>query len=496
MVDIVNRSSVGFDEIKSDLIKVLAESNDGKTWVDYFNIGPASTLIDMMAGVAAFCQYNGIALQRESGITQGARLKSSIYGAADILGYPINRKKSLRFKLKINSSVDVWLDRKYPIGILGNAQVSLVDSTQVNVGTNTLDCVLGSWEELTHQVQDQVDYYECRWDFRDVDNIGPTDVDQIDNELVNIYVDGVMQKSTRYLEMLGMPDIYGGENNQCFTKSLAYSFSVFFGTNDIAYIPPKNSNVLVEFLKVEETRDKAIADNVSLSNDAFTVAELVVTVPYYPSDSLDKICFLAPRYHAAKRMMVNKYDHESCIMSYPGMVSVKWVHGYCTKDGKKIYSSSNSECGLNGGTWEPATNVCCTSTLAYLFEDRHTLTPYEEEELFKFINPFRHEGDNIQMLPSEEVELTRSYRILMRKNSDAEYLTKQVKALINQSCNKLGVVFKEEQLNERIRNLDGVILLYPLISTGDFRIAEHQYLNLSRLQIQFETDPSALMSNN
>ena len=495
MVDIVSRESVGFDDIRKDLMDALSNSQDGKTWTEYFQVGEASTLIDLMAGIGAFCQYNSIAVARESGITCGARLKSSIYGAADILGYPVNRKQSLRFKLKINSSVDVWLDRNYPIGTLGNAQVSLVNSTQVNVGMNVLECTLGSWEFMEKRVMEQKDYYECRWDFRDVDNIGPTTVDEIDNSLLNIYVDNVLIRKTRYLELLGQPDTIGGPKNNCFTKSLAYSFSVFFGTPSLAIVPPKNSMVKVEFIKVEETKDKAVPDNVSLSSDKFTVSDLTVITPFYDCDSLEKICFLAPRYHSARRMMVNKYDHEACTMSYPGMVSVKWVHGYCTKDGGKVYASNSQECTLAGGSWTKATDQCCTSTMAYLFADGHVMTAEEEEEVFKFTDPFRHEGDTIKLLPSEKVNLTRSYKVLMTKNSDADVLTKRIKALVNQYCDTLGIIFREEELNEKIRDLEGVVLLYPLISTGDFRTAEHQYLSLDRLQIQFESDPDVMMTH-
>ena len=123
------------------------------------------------------------------------------------------------------------------------------------------------------------------------------------------------------------------------------------------------------------------------------------------------------------------------------------------------------------------------------------MTAEEEEEVFKFTDPFRHEGDTIKLLPSEKVNLTRSYKVLMTKNSDADVLTKRIKALVNQYCDTLGIIFREEELNEKIRDLEGVVLLYPLISTGDFRTAEHQYLSLDRLQIQFESDPDVMMTH-
>ncbi|QPB08527.1 hypothetical protein [Vibrio phage Va2] len=490
----IGKTSVGFEQIKHDLLESIKLMPDAEKWGNYFQMSEAATLLDLFAGVSSFLQYNSIMAAREAGITTNARLKTSIYGAADILGYPINRRQSMRFKLNIISTKDVWLDRNNPIGSIGSARISLAESKQINIGHNIVDCVLGEWITREDVVPATQDFYEYHWDLTGVDNIGATEIDQIDNQLLDVFLDGRKVKTTRYLELLGRPEALGEEPSGCYVKSLAYRMSIFFGTRDIGVQATKNSKVRVVYLKVMKSSKSIELKNITLTDPDFMISDLEIISPYYPEDSLSKIVLLAPSYHSARRMMVNKYDHEAILAGYPGLVSAQWVSGFCEINGVHVRANSKGECESAGGTWTKSNFQCCTSTLSYLFSDGHIANDLEKEMIYRYLEPFRHEGDAIDLIDPSPINLTRSYKILLEEGVDADEVTSQIKALIKKYTFKLGVHFQEEALHKAMRTINGIIYLYPVNPTGDMYLAAHQYFKLDKLQIQYETDMKNLIN--
>lgn len=486
---VVDPSSMTFEAILNDLVDYVSTLPDSKKWLDYFKFSEGATLMELMAGIASFLRYHALMTDRESSPLT-ARLKSSIYGMADLFGYPVNRSQAPVLQLVINSEVDDFLGRDDPIATLAGQPVSLLKSQQINRGINTVDVAIGRWVTKEATSNSARSFAEFKWRVdSSIDDFLIEDIDQVDNNLVEITVNDQLVSWTRYVESLGV-------DADVILKTLAYSISIMFGGENIGRTIANNDVVRLKYFAVAGSglsRAKYDLENLSFDRDGMVINKLTIVTPYYPSDSLQKIVRLLPGYFAAQRRMLNRDDHAAMLMSYPGIISAKWVYGTCTVDGTvDMEKRTEAECKLVQGSWTDAANQCCTATMAYLFDDEHKADVAEEERIFQYLDPFNIGGESIELIKGKPVMLTLRGSIVILDGYDADDITTKIKATIDLFCRQLGINFKLQDLETRIRAIDGVKYVYLNAPVRDLRLGNDRYLKRGVMQIKFTNDESQI----
>ncbi|AUR83140.1 hypothetical protein NVP1031O_158 [Vibrio phage 1.031.O._10N.261.46.F8] len=486
----IDPQSMTYEAILNDLFTYVQSLPDSKRWLDYFKFSEGATVMELMAGIGAFLRYNSLMTWRESSILT-ARLRSTIYGMADLFGYPPNREQAAKLTITFTASNDVWWDRLNPIGTIGSADISLLESTQIRRGSNTVTVVLGRWVSRTQTSDTARPFSSFDWNVTDAtDESGVASVDNIDNTAVNIYVAGSLVTWTRYVEELGT-----GTNVQL--RTLSSQISVIFGSEDLGLPVQNGQEVMLQYIAVDKSNidtNTYIPSEVTLLVDG-SVATVVETVsPFYEADTLEKLVRLIPGYYSAQRRMVNRADHESILSSYPGMSSAKWVLGTCVDaDGNSLNQYRNQRtCVGAGGTWTNTTEQCCTATMAYLFEDEHVVTINEQEQIFTYLDDFIMPGESIVLINPTPVQIHSKFTIVVAEGTDTRLLQLRVYAAIDLYCKKLGATFKIEDLARTIRALDGVTYLYTQQPNDDITLSESQYLIRGTTSISFTTDATSV----
>ena len=216
---LIDPSSMTFEAILNDMVDYVSALPDSKKWLDYFKFSEGATLMELMAGVGSFLRYHALMTDRESSHLT-ARLKSSVYGMADLFGYPVNRSQSPTLRLDIQSEVDTFLVRDTPIGTLAGQPISLLKSTQINRGLNQVTVGIGQWVTKTTTATTSKSFTEFKWRVdSSLDEFLIKDIDQIDNALVEVTVGTDLVPWTRYVESLGV-------SGDVILKTLAYSISL------------------------------------------------------------------------------------------------------------------------------------------------------------------------------------------------------------------------------------------------------------------------------
>ena len=90
MALIISPQSVSQSQIRQDLLDFLDTATDADRWRDFFQSSTGLKIVELIAGLGAFCQFNTIAGRRE-GFQQFAVNRSSIIGQAEYQGYSSNR---------------------------------------------------------------------------------------------------------------------------------------------------------------------------------------------------------------------------------------------------------------------------------------------------------------------------------------------------------------------------------------------------------------------
>lgn len=317
---LISPSAVSYNEILDDIVQFVDSQPDAKKWRDFFAGGNGLTFLELCAGLSTFLNYNALATRRESYLYT-AKLRRSIYGIADTLGYPINRKTASRLTLTVNniSGSNIFWERTDVLGFLSGRPLSLIDTFTFPPGTSTVDVIAGEWASDSQTSTTDADYATISFDLLD------TDIDQIDNELLELYIDNAQIEYSRFVE-----DIDKGLVIQ---KSLLDRIDMLFGSSSLGRKISPNQNIEIRYVVVAEDpitpNQSLLPANVSMSDNRFTVSSLTLVTPTYPEDSIEKVVALAPGYFTTRRRMVTDFDHESIAKSYTGIIDAKFHPGQC-----------------------------------------------------------------------------------------------------------------------------------------------------------------------
>lgn len=136
-------NSVSNDQIKANLKAFLASKPDAAVWQGFFDSQTGQTVVELVAGLAAFVQFGAIVSRREA-YGQYAKNRSSLIGYGQSMGYSAFRGRNAVLKLTVVPNITGILTKYSIVGSIKDQDLILLEDTIVNAGTPIdLNVVMG-----------------------------------------------------------------------------------------------------------------------------------------------------------------------------------------------------------------------------------------------------------------------------------------------------------------------------------------------------------------
>lgn len=477
---IADYKSLSEDEIKADLLKFIEGQADGAKWLDYFGGSHGTTILELCSGIGALLSYQASQNRRETNILT-AKLKSSLYAMAYTLGYPINRKLSAKVELTLNnpSPNPVYWVRDIPIGYFSGSPISLLHTQQLEPGLNKVECVVGEWKNFTTSIREYQDHYQLKIPLNH-------DIDLVDNELLEVSVDGLRVNYTRYLEAM--------DQNTIAINTQLNHVVLTFGSSNFGRPIQINSSVSVDYLLLKETTVSDPAQAYTLANlqidQTFECSGVKLIRREQPADDLQKIARIMPAYFSSKRRMVTPTDHEAIVSSYAGVQDAKFARGICSVDPLNKYNESLCVAVPNA-KWSKVAEGCCTQVMSYLLYNEKAWSATEEDLVYAYLEDFQIAGEHIIFRKGEPVLVNVTATVVLKPTAIAADVKKQIEAAIKAQCYLLGGTFNLAKLMVDINKIEGVYHAYLIRPFKDRKLAFYGYFKPGTTTINFQSVDNA-----
>ena len=473
---IINTQSLSEDEIKADLLNFIAGQPDSKRWLDYFDGSHGQTIIELCSGIGALLSYQASANRRETNLLT-AKLKSSLYAMAYTLGYPVNRKLCSKVKLTVTnqSSAEIYWQRHIPVGYFKGSPIVLLKDQAIPPGQSVIDCVVGEWEQQRFRITEYEDYLQIAIPL-------DTDIEYIDNELVEVSLNDVRTKLTRYPEDM--------ESDNLVIKTLINHIVIMFGSQVMGRPAKINDVLTVSYLKIKPRSDVESAVSYTLRDlqidQKLECSNVELVRREQPEDDLLKLSRVIPGYFASKRRMVTPADHEAIVMSYPGVRDAKFAYGICSVD--PLNKHNQSLCQAASGTWNKISTGCCTQGMAYLQYNEQAWLNSEEDLVYKYLEDFQIAGEHIIFRKGEPVLVNLKATVVLKPNVNSEDIKAQIVKAVEAQCYKLGGIFNIAQATREINEIPGVYQCYVQRPYKDRQLAFYGYFKPGNIEISFTSE--------
>ena len=392
----INLRSLSFDSILKDLKGYVKSLPDYNKWKDFYVSSAGTTFLEMLAGTGAYLSFHSMASRRESYL-ESARLKSSIYNIAGMLGYEANRRTAPVFRVRIRQDAlfdDLnlregqgfsWGSRFIPVATYkGNDVVLLSEYTYYNprdIAGRVFDVCLGGWQRQEFNVEETKPFLKLYVEDNSVDNA----LSHLQVWIRQSASEGRMVLTpVRYAEEMAPP----GASSKVLVRTTYDGVVLVFGDGEFGFRPSKGNVCVFDYLStigrpVIPISVESLMTELSwatgtelLSNN---IESIDVLVPGYDADTDDKIKTLASGYFAARRRMLTADDHKSVLMSYPDIISA----------GVRRKSSTTD------------TASCCIVEMSPLFSDEHYINASVREMTIASVTKY---DSSVEGISSETVD--------------------------------------------------------------------------------------------
>jgi hypothetical protein len=144
---IIDPQTVSWKELVKILKAFLLSKPDAAAWKDFYDFGAGTTLIELIAGYAAFAKKDLITNRRETYLRYAKNL-SSVIGIASNYGYSAYRGKNSHVKIKVLPTSNKSIKKFDVIGSVKNVDlVSLDNYSVLNGQMISIDCVIGNLKQ-------------------------------------------------------------------------------------------------------------------------------------------------------------------------------------------------------------------------------------------------------------------------------------------------------------------------------------------------------------
>lgn len=471
---IVDYQSLSEEEIKADLLNFIAGQADGSRWLDYFSGSHGMTIIELCSGIGALLSYQASSNRRETNVLT-AKLKSSLYAMAYTLGYPINRKLSAKVELTVNNPGEpiYWL-RDIPVGYFNGSPISLINTQTIPTGLSKIICVVGEWKNYTNRVNEYKEHYQLPIEIN-------TDIDNVDNELLEVSINNVRIKYTRYLEDM--------DKETLALNTQLNHIVLTFGSNSFGRPVQINDVVSIDYLQLKETTVTDPAQAYTLQNlqidQRLECSGVNLLRREQPADGLEKISRILPGYFASKRRMVTPSDHEAIVSSYAGVRDSKFARGICSIDPLNNYNEELCTMAPTNGRWTKAAEGCCTQVMSYLQYNERAWSNSEEDLVYEYLGDFQIAGEHIIFRKGEPVLVNVTANVVLKPTAKANEVREQIDKAIERQCYLLGGTFNLAQLVIDINKIEGVYHTYLARPFKDRKLAFYGYFKPGTHNINF-----------
>ncbi len=450
-------TSLSFEQIKTDLITYSEGLPDYESWRDFFEGGSGTTLIQLMAGLGSYLSYHSMMARREGSLFY-AKLRSTIYGIAALLGYPVNRKSAALFDMTIRrdaseptivwSRYDVNGDSN-PIGTIKSVPLSFVlDDVQLIPGYNYFNSdpgrsqiVIGQWKKYELTATNSQDFFEV--------NVIVSDPDLIDNDYIEVWLD--KQDGNGWNRIPTVKYVEELDPTNCLIHTLGDRVLVIFGDDFFGLKIQSSYEIRIEYLEVGDVSSDYDPENISL--DIGDVYDQTLIHPMYNEDSLVKITRVAPGYFATKRRMITLEDHDYVVMGQPGVVSA---------NAKKA-----TWIDIDPDDPDPE-DPCCTVIIAYLFDDYHVMDTDEETALLTELEDYRMQGELLIFRDPSLIAVNVEMTVVIDSGADTALIQSESYEYITaQLCYQLGITFQTGKVVTAVSKMDFVKRVYLTTPTFD-----------------------------
>lgn len=443
---IVSNQLMSFESIKADLVNFVKTLDDYDVkWKDFYEGGAGTTLIQLISGVGAFLSYQAVMSRRESYL-ETAKLKSSVYGIANALSYPINRESAPVLKLTVSSSSTFTIDHEQSFGMYKKYPLSTISDKLVVSGSNVINCVIGEWKrfEVTSSLTKAFTFLVIE--------------DLVDNDHVELFINGSLVELTKYAEELNPGNVL--------IKTFQYGVLLVFGDGSVGKLLSTSDVVSFRYVQVQSVTGVRSVDVNDIKLN-FTTTSIVAesTTPGYAEDSLDKISVIASGYYTAKRRLITLSDHVFVAKGFQGIISAN-----AERDQFK----------------------CCTVYLSYLFDHLSDASPTEKAELLAYMEEFALLGVDIILSDPTPIYVDVDMTIIAEITADVNEIRNLVQSKLQSMSNKLGETFHiTSLLTETLPGARRIYLNYPI---SDRTSNYNQYFKLRNVSVIVTTDNTVILS--
>lgn len=474
---IIDYQSLSEEEIKADLINYIKGQPDGKRWLDFFDGSHGQTILELCSGIGALLSYQASANRRETNLLT-AKLKSSLYSIAYTMGYPVNRKLCTKVRLTVtNQGKEIYWLRDIPVGYFKGSPVVLLKDQAIPSGLSTIECVIGEWKHQTFRITEYEDYLQIPVEL-------DTDIEYVDNELVEVSLNNKPVTLTRYPEDM--------ESDNLVIKTLINHIVIMFGSSILGQ-PAKINDVLsISYLQIRPRSDVESAISYTLRDlqidQQLECSRVDLIRREQPEDDLLKLSRVIPGYFASKRRMVTPSDHEAIVTSYAGVRDSKFAKGICSVDPLNNYDVST--CTLAKGKWSKVSEGCCTQGMAYLQYNEQEWLPSEEDLVYKYLENFQIAGEHILFRKGEPVLVNLKATVVLKPNAKPDEVRAKIDAAIESQCYLLGMTFNIAKVTRDINEIPGVYQCYVQRPYKDRCLAFYGYFKPGNVEITFTREPN------
>lgn len=446
-MNIIQDSSLSFDQIKSDLENYIKSLPDYNTkWKDFYEAGAGETVLNTGAGIASFLAYTAYMNRRNSMLDFG-NMTSTIVSIGSSLGYVYNRKSAPLLDITFISTEQVYWDKEDPIGNYMGKSLSLTKSTQIEVGENTVTVAIGDWTSLDVTLTDAKDF------------LGVNVPVSPDNNLLNLFIDGQFIDFTTAAENMNSTNVL--------IRSYFSGIFVIFGNGTLGRKPSVNEVLTLEYLVPGDRLDGLTLDSTKLQIYVEnTSVESDVKYPGSDADTADKIVAVAPGYYSAKRRLITLDDYDSIGGSYQGIVSCKAAL---------------------------PTTSCCSVNVSYLREDELIMNDAMKADFEEFMLKYAILGTSITVVDPVRIMVDVKMKVVIKPSADTDAITEAIRSIIESKCMKNGGFFTVNDMT--LKESLGVSRIYIRQPILDRQAKYNEYYKLRKLEISYTEDKTLVDSS-
>jgi len=149
MAEVINASSLSYEQIRQDLLDYVSSKPDSQKWIDYLESGAGITITDLIAGLGSFHAFKQL-MRRQESYLDLAQLESSIIELAFNRGFMLAPTDTLKVDITFTTNSTVQIDAE---DIVASGVDFLVYSTEAKIiapATPTVvTCACGNLQDFS-----------------------------------------------------------------------------------------------------------------------------------------------------------------------------------------------------------------------------------------------------------------------------------------------------------------------------------------------------------